>query len=105
MTRAGNGAQPASTKGRTLQPVVERVFQEFRTCEFSTLARGHTPISWHAVTLWQPEKNRIVLTTSIGLAQMALNIRRDPKVSRSFSDPTASGLENLRRCWCRATRR
>jgi hypothetical protein len=33
-----------------------------------------------------------VITTSVGLKQKALNVRRDPRVSLLFSDPTASGL-------------
>ena len=77
-----------------LPPEVEEVFREFRTCEFSTLARDGTPITWPLITLWRPGENRFVLTTSIGMPQKAFNIRRDPRVSLLFSDPTASGLEN-----------
>ena len=73
---------------------VEEVFREFRTCEFSTLARDGTPITWPVVTLWRPEERQFVLTTSIGFPQKAFNIRRNPRVSLLFSDPTASGLEN-----------
>lgn len=78
----------------SLPPEVEEVFREFRTCEFSTLGRNGTPITWPLVALWQPEEGRFVLTTSIGLPQKAFNIRRDPRVSLLFSDPTASGLDN-----------
>jgi hypothetical protein len=74
-------------------PGIEEVFREFRTCEFSTLARDGTPITRPLVTLWQPEE-RFVLTTSIGLPRKALNARRDGRVSLLFSDPTASGLEH-----------
>jgi hypothetical protein len=73
---------------------VEEVFRRFRTCEFSTLGRDGTPVTWPLVALWRPEEGRFVLTTSIGLPQKAFNIRRDPRVSLLFSDPTASGLEN-----------
>ena len=82
-----------SQKGAVLPPEVEEVFQKFRTCEFSTLARDGSPITWPLVTLWRPEERRFVLTTSIGLPQKAFNIRRDPRVSLLFSDPTASGLD------------
>jgi hypothetical protein len=78
----------------SLPPEVEGVFRELRTCEFSTLARDGTPITWPLITLWRPEERRFVLTTSIGMPQKAFNIRRDPRVSLLFSDPTASGLEN-----------
>ncbi|HKH12948.1 MAG TPA: pyridoxamine 5'-phosphate oxidase family protein [Rubrobacter sp.] len=77
-----------------LPPGVEEVFGEFRTCEFTTLGRDGTPITWPLVALWQPGEGRFVLTTSIGLPQKAFNIRRDPRVSLLFSDPTASGLGN-----------
>ncbi len=89
-------AEGRSTTGRrsVLPPEVEEVFREFRTCEFSTVARDGTPIAWPLVTLWRPEEGRFVLTTSIGLPQKAFNIRRDARVSLLFSDPTASGLKD-----------
>ena len=77
-----------------LPPEVEGVFREFRTCEFSTLARDGTPITWPLITLWQPEEQQFVLTTSIGLPNKAFNARRDGRVSLLFSDPTASGLQD-----------
>lgn len=73
---------------------VEEVLGRFRTCEFSTLARSGAPIAWPVAALWRPEEGRFVLTTSVGLAQKALNVRRDPRVSLLFSDPTASGLDD-----------
>ncbi len=84
----------AVQKRAVLPPEVEEVFREFRTCEFSTQARDGTPITWPLVTLWRPEERRFVLTTSIGFPQKAFNIRRNPRVSLLFSDPTASGLKN-----------
>jgi pyridoxamine 5'-phosphate oxidase-like protein len=90
-SRVGNAATGEMIN---LPPEVEEVFGEFRTCEFSTLARDGTPITWPAATLWQPEEDQFVLTTSIALARKALNIRRDPRVSLLFSNPTGSGLKN-----------
>jgi hypothetical protein len=81
-------------RGFALSPEVERVFTEFRTCEFSTLARDGTPITWPLITLWQPEDQQFVLTTSIGMPHKAFNARRDGRVSLLFSDPTASGLQD-----------
>ena len=93
MARADDAKENvAAQKGEGLPPEVEEVFREFRTCEFSTLARDGTPITWPLVTLWRPEERQFVLTTSIGMPQKAFNIRRDPRVSLLFSDPTASGL-------------
>ena len=89
------GARDVAPHGRfALSPEVEEVFREFRTCEFSTLARDGTPITWPLITLWQPEEQGFVLTTSIGLPNKAFNVRRDGRVSLLFSDPTASGLDD-----------
>ncbi len=88
------GATPRGRGWFTLAPEVEEVFREFRTCEFSTLARDGAPITWPLITLWQPDEERFVLTTSIGLPRKAFNARRDGRVSLLFSDPTGSGLED-----------
>lgn len=81
-------------KMMTLPPEVGEVFREFRTCEFSTTTRDGAPVAWPLIPLWRPEEGRFVFTTSIGLPRKAFNIRRDPRVSLLFSDPTASGLES-----------
>jgi hypothetical protein len=77
-----------------LPPEVEDVFEEFRTCELSTLARDGTPITWPTLPFWHSAEGRFTITTSIGLAQKAINVRRNPRVSLLFSDPTASGLDD-----------
>jgi Pyridoxamine 5'-phosphate oxidase len=77
-----------------LPPEVEGVFREFRTCEMSTLARDNSPITWPTLPFWRPEEGRFLITTSIGLPHKAFNIRRNPRVSLLFSDPTASGMTN-----------
>ncbi len=73
---------------------VEAVFREFRTCEFTTLARDGTPITWPMLPFWRPETGQFMTTTSIGLPDKAFNIRRDPRVSLLFSDSTGSGLDH-----------
>jgi hypothetical protein len=75
-----------------LPPEVEAVLRAFRTCEFTTLARDGTPISWPTLPFYDEERGRVLITTSIGLPQKVFNVRRDPRVSLLFSDPTASGL-------------
>ena len=75
-----------------LPPEVEAVFREFRTCEMSTLARDGSPITWPTLPFWRPHEGRFLITTSIGLPHKAFNIRRYPRVSLLFSNPTASGL-------------
>jgi len=71
---------------------LDAVFREFRTCELSTLAKDGTPVTWPTEPFYQPEKGRFLITTSIGLAQKAYNIRRNPQVALLFSDPTGTGL-------------
>ena len=75
-----------------LPPEIEAVFREFRTCEMSTLARDGVPITWPTLPFWRREEGRFLITTSIGLPHKAFNVRRNPRVSLLFSDPTASGL-------------
>lgn len=71
---------------------VEAVFREFRTCEFSTLAKDGTPITWPMLPFWRPDAGVFMTTTSIGLPDKAFSIRRNPRVSLLFSDSTGSGL-------------
>lgn len=61
------------------------------TCEFTTLARNGSPVTW-PVTPRLLADGRFLLTTSIGMPQKAFNIRRNPKVALLFSDPTGSGV-------------
>ncbi|HAF10231.1 MAG TPA: pyridoxamine 5'-phosphate oxidase [Chloroflexi bacterium] len=71
---------------------VGAVVREFRSCEFSTLARDGTPVTWPTMPFFEPDWRRFLITSSIGLAQKAVNIRRDPRVAMLFSNPTGSGL-------------
>jgi hypothetical protein len=71
---------------------VEAVFREFRTSEFSTIARDGTPITWPTSPRYQAEQARFLVTVSIGLSQKAVNIRRNPHVALLYSNPTGSGL-------------
>jgi len=77
-----------------IPPEIEEVFREFRTCEYTTISRKGTPVTWPVVLLREKGTGRFIITTSIGLPQKAFNVRRNPKVSLLFSDPTGSGLEN-----------
>src|SRR5215210_4778795 len=83
-----------SRKVAELPSEVEEVFREFRTCEMSTFARDGTPITWPTLPFWKHDEGRFMITTSISLAQKAFNVRRNPRVSLLFSNPTASGLHD-----------
>ena len=71
---------------------VQAVLREFRTCEFSTFARDGTPITWPTEPFYQPQQGRFLISTSIGLAQKAHNVRRNSRVALLFSNATGSGL-------------
>lgn len=72
---------------------VQAVIREFRTCEFSTFSKNGTPITW-PIAPFLLDAGSFVITCSIGISQKVFHVRRNPKVSLLFSDPTGSGLEN-----------
>lgn len=69
-----------------------RILRRYRTCEFSTIAKDGTPITWPLCARWLDD-GRFLLTTSIGLPQKAFNLRRNPKVALLFSEPRGSGVD------------
>jgi hypothetical protein len=75
-----------------LPPQLLDALLAYRSCEFSTLAKDGTPITWPVSPLILPAADRLIVTTSIGLPSKAFNVRRDGRVSLLFSDPTGSGL-------------
>ena len=79
---------------KSLPPEVQSVLREFRTCEFTTLSKSGMPITWPVLPRYLPDQNRFLLTSSIGLPNKVFHIRRNPRVSLLFSNPTASGLTN-----------
>lgn len=68
------------------------IIDKYFTCEFTTLARDGSPVTW-PVSPRLLSDGRFLVATSIGLPQKAFNIRHNPKVSLLFSDPTGSGVE------------
>jgi nitroimidazol reductase NimA-like FMN-containing flavoprotein (pyridoxamine 5'-phosphate oxidase superfamily) len=77
---------------RDLPPEVVAVFDNFRTCELTTVAKDGTPTTWPAMPFYRPEQGTFLFSTSVGLPQKAYNVRRNPKVCLLFSDATGSGL-------------
>ena len=69
------------------------IIKRYRTCEFSTFFHDGTPQTWPVSPLLLQD-GRFLLCTSIGFPQKAFNIRRNPKVSLHFSEPTGSGLSS-----------
>jgi general stress protein 26 len=70
------------------------VLREFRCCEMATVGPDGTPVAWPMVPLLLLDRAQLLLTTSIGFAAKAANVRREPRVSMLFSDPTGSGLSD-----------
>jgi hypothetical protein len=67
------------------------IIDRYYTCEFTTLARDGSPVTWPVSPMLLTD-GRFIAGTSIGLPQKASNIRRNPKVSLLFSEPTGSGV-------------
>ena len=66
----------------------------YLTCEFATFSKDGTPIAWPVSALYQPESTTLLVSTTIGFPQKAINVRRDPRVSALYSDPTGSGSDD-----------
>jgi general stress protein 26 len=77
-----------------LPPEIEAVFDEFRTCEFTTVNKQGQPLTWPTMPFFHKEEGRIVLTASIAFPVKVYNVKRYPKVSLLFSDPTGSKLDD-----------
>lgn len=71
---------------------VQSTIRAFRACEFTTISKSGSPVTWPVSAYYAADQNVFLLTTSIGLPQKAYHIRRNPKVSLLFSDPFVSGL-------------
>ena len=72
------------------------IIDGYRTCEFATIGKDGVPIAWPTCALYDVDRGTITVTTSIGLPTKAFNVRRNPRVSLLFSDPTGTGLADRR---------
>lgn len=85
------GGAVTPTYAASLPSDAALILRRYRTCEFTTFMKDGTPNTWPLCARWLDD-GRFLLTTSIGFPQKAFNIRRNPRVSLSFSDPTGSGV-------------
>ncbi|GAA3199248.1 pyridoxamine 5'-phosphate oxidase family protein [Nonomuraea roseoviolacea] len=74
-----------------LDPALHPLMDAYRTCEFTTLGRDGTPLTW-PTAFHRRADGTLLVTTSLAFAQKALNVRRDGRVAMLLSDPTGSGL-------------
>jgi hypothetical protein len=81
-----------SAPTHALQPDLPTLFASYRTAELATIGKDGAPIAWPVMAV--PDGERLVVSTSVGLPGKAFNIRRDPRVSLLFSDPTGSALDD-----------
>lgn len=73
-------------------PVLE-IIRRFWTCEFTTLSRSGAPVTWPVLPSYLASSGRFLIAAPLGYPQKALNVRRNPRVSLFYSDPTGSGLQ------------
>ncbi|MGY4650818.1 pyridoxamine 5'-phosphate oxidase family protein [Mycobacterium sp. URHB0021] len=91
--RSATGASQLAASGDASVIDALAIIENYRTCEFTTVFRDGSPRTWPVSSLLL-RHGRLLLCTSIGFPQKAFNIRRNPKVSLLFSDPTGSGLSD-----------
>ncbi len=75
-----------------LPPEVTRVFNDFFTAEVTTIGKNGYPVTWPVLPVFEPKSFTFVIFSSIGLAQKAVNIRRDGRISMLYSEPAGSGF-------------
>lgn len=73
---------------------VRSVLKHFYTAEVSTVGKDGTPITWPVCVQYREEQGDFLLCTSIGMPGKIFNLRRDNRISLSYSEPTGSGLSN-----------
>jgi hypothetical protein len=71
---------------------VREVLVRFLTAEFTTIGKDGTPVTWLVTVQHQEDEGTFLLCTSIGYPGKVFNIRRDNRVSLSYSEATGSGL-------------
>jgi hypothetical protein len=86
---------PADPLANRTPPDLAETVDLYRTCEFATVTQAGVPIAWPTATLYDAPSGVFTVTTSVALPTKAVNVRRNPRVSMLFSDPTGSGSSTL----------
>ena len=85
----------ATTENRLQLPdTVTSVIHRILTAEVSTVGKDGTPVTWPVCVQFREERGDFLLSTSIGNPGKIFNLRRDNRISLSYSEPTGSGLAN-----------
>ncbi len=88
---------------RPLPKAVEQTLRHFWTCEFTTLAKDGTPITWPVYPMFLAKRGQILIASPIGYPQKAIHVRRNRRVSLLYSEPTGSGLSSPARVLIQGT--
>lgn len=72
---------------------VKVVFQRSLTCEFATLTRRGTPVTW-PVTPYQSETGTLDVSTGLTYPAKAERARRNPRVALLFADRVGTGMSD-----------
>ena len=78
----------------SLPGTVQQVFQDYLTCEYTTVDSKGQPITWPVTPFYEAGGECIDVTTGIGYPKKAEDARANPKVSMLFSDPTGTHLHD-----------
>jgi hypothetical protein len=78
----------------TLPPEVRDTFEQFVTCEFTTVDAAKQPITWPVTPYYDQGAPTIDVTTGLGYPKKADDARAHPSVALLFSDPTGSAVES-----------
>jgi hypothetical protein len=84
----------ATTSRLDLPEDVRSVLHHFLTAEVTTVGKDGTPITWPVCVQFREDRGDFLLSTSIGYPGKVFNLRRDNRISLSYSEPTGSGLDN-----------
>jgi hypothetical protein len=77
----------------TLPKEVRDAFEQFVTCEFTTVDAAKQPITWPVTPYYRQGDATIDVTTGLDYPKKADDARAHPSISLLFSDPTGSGME------------
>ncbi len=69
------------------------VAKNYVTCEFATLTKRNTPVTWPLTPYLGEDGRTVDVSTGLSYPAKAERARRNPKVGVLFSDPVGSGLE------------
>ena len=71
-----------------------QIADRFVTCEFATLTKKNTPITYPLTPYLGEDGRTVDVSTGLSYPAKAERARRNPKVGMLFSNPAGSGIEN-----------